>query len=283
MLSSKKPIRRPLGRPAPPHTDASVVRGGKEGSGMPPAVERNAGRGTIVGTLSFPVSKSGALRDNSHIIAEIIRRRSPGLLLCAGFSVPCTKTLRPIKDATRQTGTVAVLETNSPRVSFQIRDGRSISMGEQFYATRDDTNKHPSGLTCLANALSKRSFRFSGRPVLLLVCGEITVIQGRTNVDFHCSAPPKLQDAVRAERVLILNPTHTRMGNSGTIRAWRRFLSAKGRVYVSASNWNVRKTKGRRQKPSPTLHSFWHDRNCSKPCFQIRCIFFDYREWVLRR
>jgi hypothetical protein len=244
-----------------------------------------------VGTLSFPVCvcESGALRDNSDIIAEIIRRRSPGLLLCAGWSIPTKRNLRPIKDAADKTKTVVVLESSRPEppISFRIKDGQRFRMGKQFFADRKETNNNPHLVSQLGSALPRsRSFNFSGRPVLLLICGEVTVIQGRNNVHFHRSAPPKLQHAIRAERVLILNPTHTRMGNSGTIKAWRTFLSEKGRVYVSASNWNVcktKKTKGRCQKPAPTSHSLWHDGNCSKPCFQLECNFFDYREWALPR
>ena len=50
---------------------------------------RNRKRAPIIGTLSFPViGRVGrALRDNSDIIAEIILRRRPDLLLCAGWSV----------------------------------------------------------------------------------------------------------------------------------------------------------------------------------------------------
>src|SRR5438105_1894249 len=55
----------------------------------------------------------------------------------------------------------------------------------------------------------------------------------------YWSVPQVLQDAVRAPAVMILNPTHTRMGNCGTVRAWREYLSSGGRVYVSASNWDV--------------------------------------------
>jgi hypothetical protein len=233
-----------------------------------------------VGTLSFPVCKAGAMRDNSDIIAEVIRRRSPALLLCAGFSIPSKRNLRPIMDATGKTETVVVLESSGPKqpISFRVKDGQRFRMGRQYFANREDTNKRPYLVNRLAGALPRRSFSFSSRPVLLLVCGEITAMQGRTNVHFHPSAPQKLRDAERAERVLILNPTHTRMGNCGTVKAWRRFPSQDGRVYVSASNWDVRS-----QKPSPTLHSLWHDGNCSKPCFQIQRNSFVYQEWVLPR
>lgn len=284
MLASQRHIGRLVGRLM--RNDASVVCWGKERSELPHRVKSNPGRRTIVGTLSFPVGHGNGLRDNSDLIAEIIRRRSPGLLLCAGWSISSERNLRPIMDATGKAETIVVLETSASKgaISFRIKDGRRFRMGKQFYATRDDTNKHPVWLTALAAALPERRFHFSGRPVLLLVCGEVMVVQGRHSPHFHRSAPPKLRDAVRAEHVLILNPTHTRMGNSGTIQAWRRFLSEKGRVYVSASNWRVSKDKkGRRQKPSPTLHSLWYDGKPCKLSFQTQGDCYCYREWVLPR
>jgi len=273
------------------HAEASVV-GGKEESELPPVTERSSGRGTIVGTLSFPVRKSKALRDNSDLIAKIILRRRPGLLLCAGWSISSRRKLRPVIDATRKTITVVVLETSEANgkraISFRIKDGQRCKMGKQFFATRKEMNKYPRRVSNLARALPERSFRFSGRPLLLLVCGEVMVAEGRNKVHIHHSVPPELEHAVRAERVLILNPTHTRMGNSGTIQAWREFLSGKGRVYVSASNWRVSKDKkGRRQKPSPTLHSLWHNGKPTESSFPLQCNSncncYCYREWALPR
>jgi len=184
-------------------------------------------------------------------------------------------------DATAQTRTVAVLETSTPNkgVSFRIKGGRLFCMGQQFFIDREETDNEPWRLTCLVNALPKRSFRFCGRKALLLVCGEVTVVQGRTRVHFHCAASQELRAAIQAERSLILNPTHTRMGNSGTIKAWRRFLSKGDRVYLSASNWGV--AGSRKQRPSPTLHSLWHGGRCKEPFYKLECVCFSYQEWVL--
>jgi hypothetical protein len=140
----------------------------------------------------------------------------------------------------------------------------------------------------LARALPERSFNFFGRQVILLICGEINVMHGRTDVDFHRHTPDDLRDALGAKRVLILNPTHTRMANCGTINAQRKFLSDEGRVYVSASNWDVRPKKNKRaQKPSPTLHSLWHNREPrqyekdKKQSDEKKRARFVYREWAL--
>src|SRR5438309_2972919 len=71
------------------------------------------------------------------------------------------------------------------------------------------------------------------------LCDWRWILETRTNVHFHRSTPIKVVGALEAKGVLILNPTHTRMGNDGTIKAKRKFLSEEGRVYVSASNWDV--------------------------------------------
>src|SRR5690348_6825906 len=93
----------------------------KEEHELPPAVERNPEHRRIVGTLSFPV-KNSALRDNGDLISEVIRRRRPGLLLSAGWSISSQRKLQPIENATRETGTVVILETSTddPPISFRI-------------------------------------------------------------------------------------------------------------------------------------------------------------------
>lgn len=289
MLRSKTHTDRMAGDSAGGRTAAHPIPSGEELSQLP-AAAKNIERGRVVGTLSFPVKKTKPQGDHSNLIAEIVRRRRPGLLLCAGWSISSEENLRPVLGATRRTGTTVVVETRpAPAISFRVENGRRFRMGKQLFAERKETNKSSRALNKLTHSIRERSFCFSGRPVFLLVCGEVMVVEGRGKVHFHRSAPCSLQDAVRAERVLILNPTHTRMGNNGTIQAWRRFLSEKGRVYVSASNWCVSKDKnGRRQKPSPTLHSLWYDgREVTKPIFPpaavapLYCNSYCYREWEL--
>ena len=244
-------------------------------------------RKPVIGTLSFPVCRpeGRALRDNRDIIVAIIRRRQPDLLLCAGWLVAAKRSLASIKKATQMSKTVVILETSGLKkvktVSWRIENGRSFRMGEQVIKNSKDTTA--SCLTCLTSDLANRKFRFCGRMTILLICGEVTIVKGRNKgVTFRrdSATPLALKSAVRGERVLILNPTHTRMGNAGTLKAWRSFLSQSGRVYVSASNWDV--GSKRAQRPSKTLHELWHDAKCKKPSFcSVPQYSFSYREWVL--
>jgi hypothetical protein len=202
----------------------------------------SAGPQPRIGTLSFPVRGKpiyAPISDNTDLIVEVVQKRQPSLLLCAGWTVPTEDSLDGIIAATRQVKTVVVVETTSPTpVYFRIADGCAVRMGEQFFSTREESDDEslPRGL---ADALPERSFTFGQRDALLLNCGEVMVVQGRNHVEFYWSVPQVLQDAVRAPAAMILNPTHTRMGNCGSVKAWREYLSSDGRVYVSASNRRV--------------------------------------------
>jgi hypothetical protein len=231
-----------------------------------------------IGTLSFPVRGKpiyAPISDNTDLIVEVIKKRQPALLLCAGWTVPTEQSLDDIIAVTGQVKMVVVIETTSPTpIYFRIADGHAFRMGKQFFSTRDEADHevHPRGL---ADALPDRSFTFCQRDTILLNCGEVMVVQGRNHVEFYWSVPQVLQDAVRAPAVIILNPTHTRMGNCGTVKAWRKYLSSDGRVYLSASNWDV--LNGQRQ--SDTLHSLWHDGVAAAPTYIFENERVCYREW----
>jgi hypothetical protein len=202
-------------------------------------------------------------------------------LLCAGWSVQSQDHLRPIKDATARTKTLAVVEGKEG--AFLIQNGEARPMGEQCFGTRKQTEEEPERVHRLSRMVHRRSFQLLSRPVFLMICGEILVLEGRNKVHSHHSVPQKLREAVRANDVLILNPTHTRMANDGTIKAWRKFLSEGNRAHLSASNWDLCGKK--KQAPSDTLHSLWHDGKCKQPVYKApdekQSDWYCYREWVL--
>jgi hypothetical protein len=234
-----------------------------------------------IGTLSFPVRSNSPIRKNTFRIEEIIRRRSPALLLCAGWSVPTTGDLESISTVTKQVKTVVVLEvTHAPKSPqyFRICDGEKFPMRGQVFSDGKTANAHK--LCVLDAALPDRSFTFLDRQAILLVCGEITIMCGRPpdGVDFRSGAPDKLIEAVRVAGVTILNPTHTRMKRAFEVNAWRKYLSSDGRTYVSASNWDL----SAQRRPSSTLHTFWHNAQKQKPVGEpFENEFLCYREWCL--
>ena len=103
-----------------------------------------------------------------------------------------------------------------------------------------------------------RVLEFRGLTVFALICGEIKLVLGREE--------PRFAFEVAADHILgsdiIVNPTHDRMSNAGTLHAKRIFLSQRSsdnrdRIYVSCSNWQACGWNGRVQRPSPTLHTVY--------------------------
>jgi hypothetical protein len=245
----------------------------------------------LFGTLSFKMHNLVPEFDYSSLIAEIIRRRHPALMLCAGFSVIDEKALRKIAKASRNASSVILVETppskNEKAKNYRISDGVVVEMGQQFFTERNDRTE--AVVLDLAKAVAQRKFDFDKRSALhnqralLLVCGELAAVSGRDNPDYHklVKQAPKLLDAL-SNATIILNPTHTRMANHGTLKAKRAFLSSENRIYLSSSNWNKDDVKGTEQKISPTLHSLWRNGVERKPCNE--CFdekYFCYREWSL--
>src|SRR6185312_3274031 len=118
----------------------------------------------------------------------------------------------------------------------------------------------------LLDHAEEKTFRAGNLVISCLCCGEINAIRGRKEPDFvsrDVGAWLKKAD-------IILNPTHDRMGNHGTLAAKRKGLSKPGlggrpRAYISVSNWNsepVSKLPDRRPKPrqnpaQPYLHTVY--------------------------
>jgi hypothetical protein len=126
-------------------------------------------------------------------------------------------------------------------------------LGAQIFTRSDQTSPKISKQLC--QALSNRSFSVDGKQCFALCCGELNCLAGRDKVEFRFSeTAPHLTKAD-----IILNPTHDRMGNAGTVLAKRRFLSSpegnRSRAYVSSSNWNLSTRAGAQRQDSRTWHS----------------------------
>jgi hypothetical protein len=228
-----------------------------------------------IGTLSFPVCNGAAIRDNTRRSEEIIRRRRPALLLCAGWSAPKAKDLRSITAVTKQARTVVLLEAEG--ISFRVFQGKKFQMGEGFVSKGQTATA--ANLCLLDKALPNRSFTFLRRQAVLLVCGEINILRGRPpDVEFRPDVPSSLKAKIQAPGVMILNPAHTRMGEAWVVNAKREWLSGGGRTYINASNWDL----SVQRMPTPKLHTLWHngqERIPAEPPVENK--FLCYREWHL--
>jgi hypothetical protein len=231
-----------------------------------------------IGTLSFPVRKNNQpVRENTRRIEEIIRRRQPALLLCAGWSVPSIQELASIVDATKRVHTEVVLEAGehgSSPISFRIRGGKKFRMGKQFFGCIGE--HFAEEIRSLDEAMPIRAFTFMHRQALLLVCGEVMIVENHDGTGrFRNLVPKTVRDAV-THSAIILNPTHTRMGRPANLNAWRKFLSKNSRIYISASNWELS-----RQHRSPTLHTLWYDGKKQDVLQTFENDLLCYREWHL--
>src|SRR5258708_33276273 len=97
----------------------------------------------IRGTIAFSVSREEHRPswDNSDVISEIIRRRRPGLVVCAGWSVRGVADLESVRAATKRAKTVVVLETTNPKRYLTVGAGLARKMGKQIFAYLPGTDK----------------------------------------------------------------------------------------------------------------------------------------------
>ena len=243
-------------------------------------------RRKVVATLSFPVRvtegkgqrETEPIYGNTHdVITGIAECRRPALLLCAGFSILNRENLSHVIEATNQIGTMVVLETFDPPISFLVKNGEGTCMGVQYFSQGGNATR--GFLAQLEARLDDRSFTILGRRSLLLICGEISVVcsnRATRRVRFRRNVSDNLMQRILGSDVII-NPTHTLMRRH-EIQEWRRFLSGDGRVYVSASNWD----RSKNRPTCRTLHTLWHDGNSqdyNRPAIENEWLC--YREWTL--
>lgn len=242
-------------------------------------------------TLSFPVKTKifsprnqyekerilkVPLRDNASRIAEVVKRRHPAILLCAGWSIS-RAALPLLEDATRDVPSVVLVEEtlleNERPMNYRISEGKAVAMGRQFFSTRADTTD--DAVRDLEDSIEDRQFALGRENVFLMVCGELIVLGSKADPIVEKSK--MLRDALD-KATIILNPTHTLMGNAGMIKAKRRVLSENGALYLSASNWDTGGKK--RQNICRTIHTAWQNGAALEHRFcHEDNEHFCYREW----
>lgn len=228
-----------------------------------------------IGTLSFERQGNEmalASKERAHIIYDTFRRHMPDLLLCAGWSVDTIDDLNTLEQKLvpyfLSNGVVVEVrhgdgsgaERNGNFSFLLTRDGH-LPLGQQVFKTRADLSDKKL-VAEYERTFDTKVASIRGKRMVNLCCGEINILSGRETVK-----PLAMGDAL-LKADIVLNPTHDRMGNGGTLGAKRKWLSQKvgqrNRVYVSASNWNTKKEIGgnlqvtRVQKPnSRTLHTVY--------------------------
>lgn len=228
-----------------------------------------------VGTISF--ARCGRTMvlppgDRIRLILAASNVYAPDLLVTAGYAVHTRKHLH------RLAGEIAAKPRAGAIITEVHHDGhaqRSIGrihamwalrgsgqlhrFGRQVFATSKEARDPDEGaLSRFEKQLPTRTLQLPGMTLFALICGELNIIHGREDPRF-------LNEAARVAietADIVINPTHDRMSNAGTLHAKRRLLShphasGRARAYISVSNWEACGLKGRVQRPSPTLHTVY--------------------------
>ncbi|WP_277981140.1 hypothetical protein [Sphingomonas phyllosphaerae] len=196
----------------------------------------------------------------------------PDVLVTAGYAVHSRKQLhwlaREVAEDPRQGVLVTEVHYDGRRryelgrshaMYAILGDGALHRFGRQAFSTSlEACHRASPGLVAFRRKIPRRTLRSEHGSIFALICGELNIVQGRLRpafVDEEARAAMKAAD-------IIVNPTHDRMSNAGTLDAKRRLLSlphedGRGRAYVSVSNWEACGLNGRVQQPSPTLHTVY--------------------------
>lgn len=236
----------------------------------------------LIGTLSF--SRSGnnqTLGGNEQalLIRDVLKRHSPDFLVCSGHSVLENDHLKHVEEAVAQlsnTRALVEVQNDEAAVSERRRNGnRSLHamyivgasgarrLGSQIFKSSSEA----AGLGSYSeddlreqfiSALSDRRFTLGNHSCLAICCGEINLLFGRSRVSVRW---PEAMATLLASQIIV-NPTHDRMGNAGTLIAKRTYLSGgidgRARCYISASNWNIATKSGSQSPASTTLHTIFY-------------------------
>ncbi|SFP45490.1 hypothetical protein [Sphingomonas rubra] len=212
--------------------------------------------------------------ERTRLILAASDAYGPDLLVTAGYAVHNRKQLH------RLAGEIADDERDGLIITevhwdgrTQRRSGRSHAMwaisgrgdlhrfGRQAFSTMEEaTAADGKARARFRRHLPNRNIAVGPYSAFALVCGELNLVRGRDTLSF---VDDEAGAALMAADIIV-NPTHDRMSNAGTLAAKRRFLSqphanGRSRAYVSCSNWEACGLNGRVQHPSPTLHAVYVD------------------------
>lgn len=242
-----------------------------------------------IGTLSFEIRGK---EQSMHMVLPSAQRRelvihvastySPDLLLCAGWTVAENVDLDQLAQDNRiSTGkSILILEVEhsagevtkpvSNHEMFLVEPGRDVrSLGRQVIQQSADLKGEGRSrrIHLFEDRIPEKSATIYGHKLFALCCGEINVLKSRKIVVAQLPAA----ELALLSADIVVNPTHDRMGNAGTLIAKRKWLSqfvnGRNRIYISASNWNT-DSKGRKQRfDSGTLHSVYFSGEMQKMTF----------------
>lgn len=210
--------------------------------------------------------------DRVRLILAASNAFAPDLLVTAGYAIHNRKHLRHLADeiATNTRAGTIITEVHHDghaqrpigriHAMWAIRgDGELHRFGRQVFATsKEARDPDENSLARFQKQLALRTLHLPKITVFALICGELNIVHGRQHPRFLDEAARTVIEAAD----IVINPTHDRMSNAGTLQAKRSLLSrphagGAARAYISVSNWEACGLKGRVQRPSPTLHTVY--------------------------
>ena len=252
-----------------------------------------------IGTISFERCESKMVLPASERVRLILAAASsyqPDLLVTAGHAVHSLHQLDRLATLHREEKTSTTIVTEvlndrghpalEPHAMWAVAaDGTKHRFGQQRFARRSEVNDLDGARVInFEHDIRSRSLALEDWNVFALICGEINIVEGRTSPRYVSSVA---EAAIMAADVVI-NPTHDRMGNAGTLDAKRRLLSRtsdddRNRVYVSCSNWEIcGDSKGRTQNVTDTLHTVYAaGQKVEGEQLADGAFGFVYRRWTL--
>jgi hypothetical protein len=210
--------------------------------------------------------------DRARLILAASNAYAPDLLVTAGYAIHNRKHLRTLANEISKNPRAGTIITevhhdgHAQRSIGRIHamwaihgDGTLHRFGRQVFATsKEARDPDEDSLARFQQQLAVRTLQLPGFTMFALICGELNIVHGRERPRFLDDAAREAMEATD----IIINPTHDRMSNAGTLQAKRSLLSrphanSAARAYVSVSNWEACGLKGRVQRPSPTLHTVY--------------------------
>ena len=252
-----------------------------------------------IGTISFERCHGKMVLPPSERVRLILSAATayrPDLLVTSGHAVHSLKNLERLANLHRDEGTSTAIVTEvlkdgvdpdleSHAMWAVMGDGTRHRFGQQQFARRSEVNDGArDSIAKFERALPARSLALGDWNVFALICGEINIIEGRVDPRYVSASA---EEAIMAADVVI-NPTHDRMGNAGTLDAKRKLLSRtaddnRNRVYLSCSNWEIcGDGSGRTQNVTDTLHTVYAaGQKVEGEQLADGAFGFVYRHWTL--
>lgn len=182
---------------------------------------------------------------------EIINNSTADLILFPGHTLGFVNDIETLDELIENRKVCAILELqdiNSDKINnclFMVLDGKVINLfSNQLFSTSNEiNNNYRLGERVLNEFVSRRVFEWKGFSFLIVQCGELNILKNLQSegnkAEFRLMEDESLAlkfNTILNKADVILNPSHTPMGNQGKMAKRREYLSNDEKIYFSTSN-----------------------------------------------